>query len=77
MIIQMKKKLRDNEFLMKVGSKVRKYRKAKRLSMQVVGDAIGMNISNLSFLERGKTNPHLLTLKAIAEVLDVDVTDFI
>ena len=72
----MKKKLRDNDFLIKVGSKVRKYRKAKRLSMQFVGDAIGMNISNLSFLERGKTNSHLLTLKAIAEVLDVDVTDF-
>lgn len=70
------KVIRDDIYLKQVGSKVRKYRKAKRLSLQVVGDAIGMNISNLSFLERGKTNPHLLTLKAIAEVLDVDVTDF-
>ncbi|HEX6847461.1 MAG TPA: helix-turn-helix transcriptional regulator [Chitinophagaceae bacterium] len=72
----MKKKLRDNEFLKKVGSKVRKHRKARKLSLQELGNAIGMNISNLSFLERGKTNPHLLTLKAIADVLDVDVTEF-
>jgi transcriptional regulator with XRE-family HTH domain len=60
-----------------MGSKVRAYRKTKKLSMQYVGDAIGMNISNLSFLERGKTNPHLLTLKSIADVLEVDVKDFL
>jgi transcriptional regulator with XRE-family HTH domain len=72
----MKKKLRDNEFLKKVGSKVRKHRKARKLSLQEVGDAIGMNISNLSFLETGRTNLHLRTLKAIAEVFDIDVTDF-
>lgn len=69
--------MRNDIYLKEIGSKVRAARKAKKLSMQFVGDAIKMNISNLSFLERGKTNPHLLTLKSIADVLEVDVKDFI
>jgi transcriptional regulator with XRE-family HTH domain len=60
-----------------MGGKIRAARKAKKLLMQYVGDATKMNISNLSFLERGKTNPHLLTLKSIAEVLEIDVKDLI
>ena len=77
MIKEMKKGMRNNTFLKQVGSKVRAYRKAKKLSMQYVADEIGMNISNLSFLETGKTNPHLLTLLAIADVLKTDVKNFL
>ena len=77
MIVSMKKGLRNNQFLKGVGANVRKYRKAKKLSLRFVGDAIGMNISNLSFIETGKTNPHLLTLLSIADVLGVDVKDLI
>jgi len=77
MLISMKKGLRNNQFLKGVGANVRKYRKVKKLSMQTVANAIGMNISNLSFLERGKTNPHLLTLKSIADILEVDVKDLL
>lgn len=48
-----RKGIRDDIYLKQVGAKVRKYRKAKKLSMQVVGDAIGMNISNLSYFRKG------------------------
>jgi len=37
----------------------------------------GVNMSNLSFLENGQRNAHILTLKSIADVLGKDVKDFI
>jgi transcriptional regulator with XRE-family HTH domain len=36
-----------------------------------------VDMSNLGFLENGQQNPHLLTLESIADVLKVDVKDFI
>lgn len=69
--------MRNDIYLKEMGSKIRAARKAKKMSMDSLGEKIKMNISNISFIERGKTNPHLLTLKSIADVLSVDVKDFI
>ena len=69
--------MRNDIYLKEMGSKIRTARKAKKMSMDSLGEKIKMNISNISFIERGKTNPHLLTLKSIADVLDVDIKDFI
>ena len=60
-----------------MGNKIRAARKAKKMSMDHLGELIKMNISNISFLERGRRNAHILTLKAIADVLKVDVKDLI
>lgn len=69
--------MRNDIYLKQMGSKIRAARKAKKMSMESLGAKIQMNISNISFIERGKTNPHLLTLKSIADVLNVNVKDFI
>ena len=69
--------MKNDIYLKEMGSKIRTARKAKKMSMEHLGELIKMNISNISFLERGKRNPHLLTLKSIADVLKVDVKDFI
>ena len=69
--------MRNDIYLKEIGSKIRAARKAKKMSMDSLGEKIKMNISNISFIERGKTNPHLLTLKRIADVLEVEVKDFI
>jgi len=60
-----------------VASKIRAARKAKRLSLEGLGELINMNMSNLSFIERGRTIPHLLTIKSIADKLGVDMKDLI
>jgi hypothetical protein len=36
-----------------------------------------IDMANLSFLERGMRNCHILSLKNIADVLEMDVKDFI
>jgi transcriptional regulator with XRE-family HTH domain len=69
--------MKNDIYLKEVGSKIRAARKAKKMSMERLGEQINMNISNISFIERGRTNPHLLTLKSIADVLRVEVKDFI
>lgn len=69
--------MRNDIFLKEMGSKIRATRKAKKMSLQTLAVATSINISNLSFLERGRRNPHILSIKSIADVLEVDVKDFI
>ena len=69
--------MRNDIFLKEMGSKIRAARNAKKMSLQTLANLTSVNISNLSFLERGRRNLHILTLKSIADVLNVDVKDFI
>ena len=69
--------MRNDIYLKEMGGRIRSARKARKMSMERLGEQINMNISNISFIERGRTNPHLLTLKSIADILKVDVKDFI
>ena len=69
--------MRNDIFLKEMGAKIRAMRKKNDMSLQSLADAIRMNISNLSFIETGKTNPHLLTLLSIPDILEVDVKDLL
>lgn len=69
--------VKENIFLKQMGSRIKAYRKAKKLSLERMGELSGIGMSNLWFLENGRRNAHILTLKSIADVLDVDVKDFI
>ena len=42
-----------------------------------LGKACGIHYKQISFIENGKSNCHILTLKSIADVLKVDVKDFL
>jgi transcriptional regulator with XRE-family HTH domain len=54
-----------------------KARKANKMTLQQLSDLSGINISNLWFLENGQRNAHIISLKSIADVLKVDVREFI
>jgi len=69
--------MRNDIFLNEMGKRIRSIRRAKEMSLQRVSDLTGIDLSNLSFLERGQRNTHLLSLKSIADVLKVEVKDFI
>lgn len=67
----------NQEFLIGVGSKIRAVRKEKGITLQQLSEATDIARDNLSIVERGKRNPHILSLKSIADVLGCDVKDFL
>ena len=69
--------MRNDLFLKEIGRKVKAARKANKLSLPKMCAATGIDLSNLWFLENGQRNMHILTLKSIADVLKMDVKDFI
>jgi transcriptional regulator with XRE-family HTH domain len=56
---------------------VRTARKAKKIPINEMAKLAKIDMSNLSFLERGTINCHILSLKSIADVLEMDVKDFL
>lgn len=69
--------MENNPFLIEMGQKVSAARKAKKMPINILADLSKIDLSNLSFLERGQRNCHILSLKIIADVLEVDVKDFL
>lgn len=69
--------MQNDIFLKEMGQKIRIARKAKKMPINVLADLSKIDMSNLSFLERGERNCHILSLKSIADVLEVDVKDFL
>jgi transcriptional regulator with XRE-family HTH domain len=66
----------DQVFLKRLGSKIAQTRKAKGKTLLDICVAIEMEKSNLSAIENGRQNATSLTLKKIAEALNVEVKDF-
>lgn len=64
-------------FLAEMGQKMRETRKAKKIPINEMAVPTKIDMSNLSFLERGMRNCHIHSLKSIADVLDMDVKDFL
>jgi transcriptional regulator with XRE-family HTH domain len=69
--------MNNGQFLKEIGVKVKAARKAKQITLMELSKSCGIHITQLSFLENGKCNSHILTLKSIADVLKIDVKDFI
>lgn len=67
----------DKEFLTGIGEKIRAARKAKKIPINEMAERAKIDMSNLSFLERGQKNCHILSLKSIADVLEMDVKEFL
>lgn len=61
----------------KLGKRVREYRKAAGLTQQAVAEAIEIEPSNMSHIERGTVKTSLSTLVAIANVLGVTLDAFL
>lgn len=59
-----------------IGNRIRKIRDSKDYSQQNVADELGIGVSSYSKIERGDTDAPTSRLIKIAEILEVDVTDF-
>ena len=61
----------DDVFLKALGRRISDIRKEKGLTQVELGDLIDMEKPNMNRLERGGTNPTVLTLKKICTALDI------
>ena len=69
--------MKDGIFLKEMGGKIRAARIAAKLSYPQLSRLTGLGVPALWFIENGRRNAHILTLKSIAEALNVNVKDFI
>jgi transcriptional regulator with XRE-family HTH domain len=63
----------DEELLKLLGERIRNLRKVKGMSQQDLAYVIGIEKSNLSVIENGKTNPQILTYAKIASAMEMSL----
>ena len=63
----------DKEFLVKLGGAIKRARKDKGWSQTELAYRIGMEKSNLSVIENGKSNPQILTIVKICSALGLSL----
>ncbi|MBT2600920.1 MULTISPECIES: helix-turn-helix transcriptional regulator [unclassified Oceanobacillus] len=66
---------RNNELSKFVGSRIREYRKKKKLTQKDLGDIIGVKHNTISNYENGVISPEQDMLFAISRALEVKVDD--
>lgn len=69
--------MNNGEYLIEIGKKIRAIRKDKGIGIQKAAAMAATYKSSLSEIENGKMNCKILALKRLAEVLEVDVKDFL
>ena len=69
--------MKDDDFLISLGAKLRQVRKDKGLSQVEVCSKLKMDKTYLSAIENGHQNLSILTLKQILEAMDVDPKELV
>ncbi len=69
--------LRDQEVLIEFGNKLKDLRTSKGLTLQQLAFEAEMEISQVHRVEKGKINPTLTTLNALAKGLGITLTELI
>ena len=69
--------MNDSEYLKKIGLKLKILRSLKGYSQDDIVCKLDIDKSYYSKVERGLTNPTLLYLKHISDVLKVDLNDLL
>ena len=67
----------DRDFLKKIGIKLKVLRSLKGLSQDDIANKLDIDKSYYSKVERGLTNPTLLYLKNLAEILDTQLEELV
>ena len=65
----------DAELLKTIGARIRTVRIERGLSLRDLAFSIGIEASNLSVIENGKSNPQILTYAKIAAALKIHLSD--
>ncbi len=77
-MVTTKKKLTEKEeFLRRFGLHIRALRKQKGLSGVELANLCEIPKSNISRIEKGKTNPTIYFLKKLAEGLEIELEDIL
>ena len=58
-----------------IGKNIKKYRKIKRLPQIELAVIVGIDRAYLSEIENGRTNPSINILYAIADALQINITE--
>ena len=69
--------LDKQETLNEIGTKIRKLRESKNLSIQEFADKLEMEYNNVIRIEKGRTNLTIGTLVKIANSLEVNLKDIV
>ncbi len=67
----------DKCFLISLGKVIKRLREEKGLSQEKLSYEVDVSRNQISLIECGDTNPTILVLKRIAEVLDVNVSELL
>lgn len=67
----------NGEYLKEMGRKIKSAREAKGLYLRDLGKLCNIHYGAICEIEKGKRDSHILTLKNIADKLEVDLKDFI
>jgi transcriptional regulator with XRE-family HTH domain len=59
-----------------IGDQIRELRRARRMTLQQLAEAVGMSIGYVSLIERNKTNLPISTLQKISDAMGVHVSWF-
>ena len=59
----------------KLGSRIQEIRKSKKITQEKLAEMIGLDIPNISNIERGKRFVSSTTLEKIIDALDVDAKE--
>jgi len=70
-------KLRDKKLLIAFGNHLREIRKSKELSLEDLCYEAEMELSQIYRIEKGKVNPTLSTLAALAKALDISLKELL
>lgn len=69
------KYLRDNDFLKSFGNHLRKVRKENNFTQEELANDIGVEISQISRIERGILNTSISTVNEIAKALNIPLNN--
>ncbi len=68
----------DKEILKrKIGLKIRSIREGKNLSIMDLADVLDIEYNNLIRIEKGRTNPTIITLYKICQALNVKLPEIV
>lgn len=65
----------ENEFLLRFGKNLRRLRISKGFTQEFLANEIGVEISQISRIERGIINTSVANASRIAKVLDIKISE--
>jgi len=58
-----------------LGAQIHRIRQARRFTLRAVAERTGVSVPMLSMIERGRSNPSIGTLHAIADAMNISMSD--